>query len=71
MRIATLIAFILVILGSINWLIVGIFQYDLVAALFGGASIIARTIYVLIGLSSLWLASTLTSVYHVSRPNRA
>ena len=70
MRIATLIAFILVILGSLNWLMVGIFQYDLIAAVFGGASIIARAIYILVGLSSLWLASTMTSVYHVTRPSR-
>jgi uncharacterized protein len=45
----------LVIIGGINWLLVGLFQFDLVAALFGGAqSVLARVIYVIVGISALW-----------------
>ncbi len=48
------IALILVIIGAINWGLVGLFQFDLVAALFGDAeNIIARIIYVLIGICGI------------------
>ena len=49
-----IIALILVIIGGLNWGLVGIFQFDLVAFLFGGsASIISRIIYTLVGLGAL------------------
>ncbi len=41
----------LIIVGGINWGLVGLFQYDLVAAIFGG---FARVIFALVGLSALW-----------------
>lgn len=45
----------LVIIGGLNWGLVGFFQYDLVASIFGGqASGGARTIYAIVGLSALW-----------------
>lgn len=48
-------ALILVIIGAINWLLVGLFQFDLVATIFGGqSSIISRIIYALVGVSGLW-----------------
>lgn len=57
------IAFILVIIGSLNWGLVGLFQYDLVATIFGGAeSTVSRTIYTLVGLSALWLIYTITKI---------
>lgn len=43
----------LTIIGGINWLLVGIFKFDLVAAIFGEMSVFARVIYVLIGLAAL------------------
>ena len=50
----------LVILGAINWALVGVFQFDLVAWLFGGqASIFSRIIYTIIGLAGLWCVSFL------------
>jgi hypothetical protein len=49
------VALILVIVGGLNWLLVGLFSWDLVAAIFGSMSIVARIIYVLVGLSALWL----------------
>ena len=49
----------LVIVGGINWGLVGFFKYDLVAAIFGGSTVIvARIIYVLIGLSAIYLLVT-------------
>lgn len=45
----------LVIVGGINWGLVGLAQFDLVAALFGGQdAILARVVYTLVGLSALW-----------------
>lgn len=49
------IALILSIVGCINWGLVGLFQFDLVAWLFGGSgSLLSRCIYVLVGLAGLW-----------------
>lgn len=55
MKAFNLITLLLVIVGGINWLLVGAFQFDLVAALFGGQDgAIARIVYVLVGLSALY-----------------
>ncbi len=54
------IALILSIIGSINWGLVGIFQFDLVSWIFGGQSaVISRIIYTLVGLAGLWCISLL------------
>ena len=47
----------LVIVGAINWLLVGIFRFDLVAFLFGNLSWLFRIIYALVGLCGLYLIS--------------
>ncbi len=50
----------LVIIGALNWLLVGLFKYDVVAALFrGSASLISRIVYVVIGLAGLWCITLL------------
>ena len=55
-----IIALILVIIGGINWGSIGIFQFDLVAWLFGGqAAIVSRIIYTLVGIAALWCISLL------------
>lgn len=52
------IALLLLIIGGINWGLVGIFQFDLVAFLFGGAAaILSRIIYVLVAISAIWCIS--------------
>jgi len=44
----------LVIVGALNWLLVGLFKYDLVAGIFGGqTALISRIVYTLVGLSGL------------------
>ena len=54
------IALILSIIGSINWGLVGIFQIDLVAWLFGGqGSVVSRIIYTIVGLAGLWCITLL------------
>ena len=56
------IALILTIVGGINWGLVGIFQFDLVAWIFGGQSaIISRIIYTVIALAAVWCMSLLFS----------
>ncbi|MFA5926811.1 MAG: DUF378 domain-containing protein [Patescibacteria group bacterium] len=49
------IAIILVIIGALNWGLVGLFNYDLVAAIFGSLSTLSRIIYDLVGLAGLYL----------------
>ena len=52
----TIFSFILTILGSINWLLIGLLQYDFVAGIFGyQASIFSRLIYIIVGASSVVL----------------
>jgi len=54
------IALILVIIGALNWLLVGILSFDLVAAIFGGTgAILSRIIYTLIGVAGIWAISLL------------
>jgi len=44
----------IIIIGALNWLLVGLFQFDLVAAIFGGtASIGARIVYIIVGIAGL------------------
>ncbi len=54
------IALILLVIGGINWGLVGLFELDLVAFLFGGAaSILSRVIYILVAISAVWCISFL------------
>lgn len=55
MSIIDRIALALAIIGGINWGLVGIFKFDLVAWIFGGqTAILARIIYVVVAISALW-----------------
>lgn len=54
------IALILSIIGSLNWGLIGIFQFDLVAWLFGGQdAILSRVVYAVVGLAGLWCITLL------------
>ena len=46
---------ILVIIGAINWLLVGIFAFDLVAFIFGTMSVMSRIVYTLVGIAGVWM----------------
>lgn len=50
------IALVLVIIGGINWGLVGVFNFDLVAEIFGNGSVVSDIVYILVGLSGLYLA---------------
>ena len=53
-------ALILLIIGGINWGLVGIFQLDIIAWLFGGAgALISRVLYILVAISAVWCISLL------------
>ena len=51
---------IITIIGAINWLLVGLFQFDLVAYICGGQSaVLSRIIYTVVGIAGLWCISLL------------
>ena len=51
---------VITIIGAINWLLVGLFQFDLVAYICGGqAAVISRVIYTIVGIAGLWCISLL------------
>ena len=65
MRALHYIALTLVIIGALNWGLVGLFQFDLVAFLFGGSgSWLARIVYTLVGLSGLWAFALYPLIEH-------
>lgn len=51
-------ALVLVVVGALNWLLVGLLEFDLVAAItgndFGEVNILSRIIYILVGLAGVW-----------------
>lgn len=51
------IAFVLVIVGGLNWGLVGILKFDLVATIFGDMSTLSRIVYTLVGLSAVYLTT--------------
>jgi uncharacterized membrane protein YuzA (DUF378 family) len=54
MRAINQITLLLLIVGGLNWGLVGLFEFDLVAALFGIATLPAKLVYLLVGVSALW-----------------
>ena len=54
MKVLDTIALLLVIIGAVNWGLIGFFRFDLVAALFGSMTIFSRIIYALVGISGLY-----------------
>ena len=53
------IAIILLIVGGLNWGLVGIFSFDLVAAIFGDMSLISRIVYILVAISGIYILFSL------------
>jgi len=54
MKVLNILTLFLVIVGGVNWGLVGLFGFDLVAALFGAGSALARLVYILVGVSAVW-----------------
>ncbi len=68
MKTLNLITLILTIVGGLNWGLVGIAEFDLVAALFGSGSALSRTVYTLVGLSALYQLLPLTRAFRIDEP---
>jgi uncharacterized membrane protein YuzA (DUF378 family) len=56
MKLITILALVLVIVGGLNWGLVGLFQLNLVTALFGVGSVLSNIVFVLVGLSAAYVA---------------
>ena len=54
MKVIDKIALVIMIIGAINWGLIAIFNFDLVAAIFGDMTILSRIVYGLVGISGLW-----------------
>jgi uncharacterized membrane protein YuzA (DUF378 family) len=54
MKALNLVTLILVIVGGVNWGLVGLFNFDLVAAILGSGSLLSRIVYILVGVSAVW-----------------
>lgn len=54
MRTLNIITLALIVIGGLNWGLVGLFDFNLVAAIFGIESVLSRLIYILVGLSAVW-----------------
>ena len=67
MKSLNLITLILAIVGGVNWGLVGLADFNLVAALFGDSAV-ARTIYVLVGLSALYQIVPLLKAFQIDEP---
>jgi uncharacterized membrane protein YuzA (DUF378 family) len=49
-----IVTLVLLIIGGLNWGLVGLFNFDLVAAIFGAGSLLSRLVYIIVALSALW-----------------
>ena len=56
------VSIVLVIVGGLNWGLVGAFKFDLVATIFGDMSSLSRIVYVLVGLAAIYLIYTATKL---------
>lgn len=55
MKALNYIALILIVIGALNWALIGLFQFDFVGAIFGGmTSMLSRIIFTIVGLAGLW-----------------
>jgi uncharacterized membrane protein YuzA (DUF378 family) len=54
MKAMNLLTLILVIVGGLNWGLVGLFGFDLVGAIFGSGSLLSRLVFILVGASAIW-----------------
>jgi len=57
-------AAVVVVAGALNWGIVGLFRYDLVAALLGEATVVTRMVYAVVGLAGLFQALQWKAIHH-------
>jgi uncharacterized membrane protein YuzA (DUF378 family) len=63
MKPLNILTLILLIVGGLNWGLVGLFNFDLVAAVFGPGSLLSRVVYIVVGVSAVWQAIRLAGVF--------
>ncbi|KPK85403.1 MAG: hypothetical protein AMJ81_03640 [Phycisphaerae bacterium SM23_33] len=63
MKTLNTVALVLVVVGALNWGLVGIADFDLVAAIFGHMSVLSRIVYILVALAGLYSLSLLTMIF--------
>ena len=68
MKLLNLVTLVLVIVGGVNWGLVGLADFDLVATLFGADSGFSRLVYILVGLSALWQVIPLFAAFGSDEP---
>jgi uncharacterized membrane protein YuzA (DUF378 family) len=71
MKTFDLITFVLVIIGGLNWGLLGLFSFNLITFFFGDISHLNRMIYILIGLSALYYAIAFRAILQRWRPRAA
>ncbi|MGN1327548.1 MAG: DUF378 domain-containing protein [Clostridia bacterium] len=54
MKVLNYIVLTLLIIGALNWLLIGLFEFNLVSFIFGELSFLSRLIYVLVGICGVW-----------------
>jgi uncharacterized membrane protein YuzA (DUF378 family) len=64
MKFIDVLAVVLVVAGALNWGLVGLFRYDLVAALLGDATALTRLVYIVIGVAGLFQALQWKTIHH-------
>lgn len=57
MKVLNFIALTLVIVGALNWLLVGLIDFNLVDTLFGVGSVLSKIIYIVVGIAGIWSLS--------------
>ena len=62
MKTINIIALILLIIGGLNWGLVGLFEFNLVDFLFGVGSILSRIVYILVGISAAWCIGLIAKI---------
>ena len=58
MKALHMVAFVLLVVGGLNWGLVGLFKYNLVDSVLGVGSTLSMVVYVLVGVSAVWIAVT-------------
>jgi uncharacterized membrane protein YuzA (DUF378 family) len=69
MKFINILTLILVIVGGLNWGLVGLFDFDLVATIFGAGSALARIVYIVVGVSALWQLIPLAGAFGIGPEN--
>ena len=64
MKLINNIALTLVIIGALNWLLVGLFEFNLVDAIFGSLSALTRIIYIIVGIAGVWCIALYSKTCH-------